>query len=314
MITATKQINVNESCEYFAKMYGINYANKYKREDEIRIDDTVPNLYLRMSYPFDDETKTHNSITLSENYRFTPLPYMPLKTQQERSTIYISGASGSGKSWLINSIIKEYKQHYPNNTVYYITKNNWKTDRSLEPKSMYRFVDVNKFIQYYSNEKNIEEFLLDKNKKYHNSFFVFDDIAALEKISKIHANTLQLIIDIILENKRKASISIAILSHVPSNYKQTALLIREMKQYIFFPGNLQTKSDRILNTYLGLNSKEIEKMINNESKISKWCLIDNDRRLVLTQRSCYMLTSTKPNLDDDFDDVKKTKPRVKISK
>ena len=313
MITATKQINVNESCDYFAKMYGISYKSKYKREDEVTIDDTVPNLYLRMSYPFDDETKTHNSITLSENYRFTVLPYLSLKQQQERSTIYISGASGSGKSYLLNNIIKEYKQHYPNNTVYYITKNDWKADRSLEPKSMYRFVDVNKFIQYYSNEKHIEEFLLDKNKKYYNSFFVFDDIGALEKISKTHADTLQLIIDIILENKRKAGISIAILSHVPSNYKKTALLIREMKQYIFFPGNVQARSDRILNTYLGLSKAEIEKMISVDSQISKWVCIDVARRLVLTQRSAYMLTSPAPEIDDN-DTVKKTKPRVKISK
>ena len=306
MLTATKQINMNESDSYFAKCYKIKYENKYKREHETSIDTTYSPIYLRTAFEsIDDLPKCKTSIELSEEYRFQPLPCIPLKTQQERSTIYISGASGMGKSWLINSIVKDYKKIFPTNKVYYFTKNNAEKDRSLEPKAMYNFINVTKFIETFTkttetktgsytevDEEKIEGFLLDKKGIYDNSFFIFDDIASLEKISKEASRIMQLIIDIILENKRKSQISIAILSHVPSNYKQTALLIREMKQYIAFPSNLQVKSDRILNSYLGLNTEEIRRIVDEDSKISKWIVIDNSRRLILTQRACYFLNST----------------------
>lgn len=301
MFTATKQINPRESKDYICKCYRINYADKYKRENEVTIDKSVPEYYIRTSYYFDDKKKCMDSIELQENYRFLPLPYIPLKSEEERSTIYISGASGKGKSYLLNNIIVEYKKQFKDNKVYYFTKNNYMNDRSLEPKEMYSFVDVNKFLDYYKDKSKIEEFLLDKNKQYHNSFWIFDDVAALEKVSKEASHILNTFIDIILENKRKAKMSIAILSHVPSNYKQTALLIREMKQYYAFPSNLQVKSDRILNAYLGLSSSEIQRIVNEDSKTTTWLCIDNERRIVLTQRKLYHLTSSKMDIMDITD-------------
>ena len=283
---------MQESKDYFCTVYKIKYNDKYKREWEVKKDfsETNPPVFVRTAYDFDDKSKCFKSIELDDEYRILPLPYIPLKSEQERSTIYISGASGKGKSYLINEISEMYHALFPNNKLYFFTKNDWKNDRSLN-KDLYEFVNVGKFIEHYSNEDMLEKFLL--TSEFNNSFFIFDDIAALEKISKEAAHTLQTVIDIILENKRKAQISIAILSHVPTNYKQTALLIREMKQYYLFPGNLQAKSDRILNTYLGLSKKEIGKIVEEDSTDTTWLCVDNERRIIFTQKKIYFLNSKK---------------------
>ena len=296
MVTATKKLNKKESKDYFACIYKIKYKDKYKREWEVTkdISDDDPPVWVRTSYNFDDPAKCFHSLELDDEYRILPLPYIPLKSEQERSTICISGASGKGKSWLINEISEMYKTLWPNNKIYFFTKNDWSNDRSLN-KDIYEFVNVNKFIEKYSSEEALEEFLL--TKEFNDSFFIFDDIAALEKISKVAAHTLQTIIDIILENKRKAQVSIAILSHVPTNYKKTALLIREMKQYYLFPSVLQAKSDRILNTYLGLTRKEIKRIVEDDSTDTTWLCVENERRIIFTQRKIYFLNSKKLQMD-----------------
>ena len=292
MITATKTINMKESKDYFCTIYKIKYADEYQREWEVIKDfsEQNPPVFVRTAYKFDDPTRCVKSIELDDDYRILPLPYIPLKSEQERNTIYIAGASGKGKSYLINEICQMYHALFPDNKLYFFTKNDWKNDRSLN-KKIYQFIDVGKFIEYYSEEEKLEEFLLTED--YNNSFFIFDDIAALEKISKEAAHTLQTIIDIILENKRKAQISIAILSHVPTNYKKTALLIREMKQYYLFPSVLQAKSDRILNAYLGLRRKEIDKIVEDDSTDTTWLCVDNERRIIFTQKKIYFLNNRK---------------------
>lgn len=305
--TSTKAIEEKASKDYFAKIHKIKYKDKYKRENEVVKDYSFKDTYVRLAYEFDNREKVVDKITLAEDYRFLPLPYLPLTTEEDRSCVYISGASGLGKSYLVNEIVTEYKRFYPSNKIYYITKNNASNDRSLSPKDMYKFIDVNKFIDYYSYNENIEEFLLDTKKKFHNSMFIFDDVASMEKIDKVAGKVLNNIMDIILENKRKAKMSICIISHVPSNYKQTALLIREMHSYICFPKTLQVCSDRILNNYLGLSTKEIERIIHDDSKITNWLMIDNKRRLVLTQREIYFLKTKRPILEPKSSGKKRIK-------
>ena len=230
--TLTKTIQKDCSNDYIAICYPVEYKDKYQRENDVEMNFNKPASYLRLSYEFDDQLKTVKEIDLPDNYRFSPLPYIPLKNEQERSVIYLSGGSGGGKSFLINSIITFYKKFFPKNPVYFITKNDWKSDRSLD-KELYTFVNVEKFIEKYSSKEAIEEFLLTKD--YNDSFFVFDDIGASEKISKEADKTLWTIIDIILENKRKAGISIAIISHVPTNYKKNSFANKRNKTIHCFP-------------------------------------------------------------------------------
>ena len=283
----TKKIDNDESCDYIATAYKIKFKDKYKRENEVVVDKSVPYTFLRTAYTFDNPEAQLGDITLPEDYRFELLPYIPLDSQEDRSVIYVSGSSGAGKSYLINNIVKYYKKVFPKNNVYFITKNNWKMDRSLE-HSYYKFLDTEKFIEDFSTPEAREQFLEDPKKVFNNSFFIFDDIGALD-VKKEAKETIWFIINTILENKRKSQISIAIISHVPTDYKKTQLLIREIKQYIIFPQNLQVKSDRLLNSYLGLTRDQLKKIVDEDYKDTLWLSIDIKKRLCLTQRSAYSL-------------------------
>lgn len=283
----TKVVQKKESCDYIASAFKIKFKDQYKRENEVVIDNSVPTTYLRTSYSFDDPKNVFPSVILPEDYRFQLFPYLPLESEEDRSVIYISGASGGGKTWFLNETIKFYKEIYPHNKIYFITKNNWKIDRSLT-HSNYTFLDTEKFIEDFSTPEAKESFLEDKDKVFNNSFFIFDDIGALD-VKKEAKETIWFIINTILENKRKSKISIAIISHVPTDYKRTALLIREIKQYVIFPQNMQVKSDRLLKTYLGLSSKQLKKIVDEDYKDTRWLSIDIKRRVCLTQRSAYPL-------------------------
>lgn len=296
MIAITKTLEKSVSDLYLAYIYRIKYKDEYEREDQVKRDDSCDYLFCRTAvapdfknHKFNDKLQESIDLTKREKdktLRFGLLPLIPIQDQQERDVIYLSGASGGGKTYLLNSIIEFYKARYPNNKVYFITKNNWRQDRSLN-KDLYHFVDVEKFIEKYEDEKNVEEFLKDEDKKYSNSFYVFDDIGALEAIGKTAVKTCWSIINIILENKRKAGISIAVISHVPTNYKQTSLLIRETKKYIVFPSSLQVRSDRFLASYLGLSSDQLKVIVNEKG--TKWVCIDIPKRAVITQRKMYFL-------------------------
>lgn len=283
----TRKIKQEEMSDYIAVAYKINFKDKYEREHEVKRDEDTPYVFLRTAYYFDNKDHRRKEIVLSPEFRFELLPYLPLKTEEERSVFYISGASGKGKTYLLNNIIKYYKQFFPENKVYFITKNNWKVDRSLN-QDYYKFIDPEDLIKNFSTPEAKDRFLLDPKKVFNNSFFIFDDIGAL-KVDKQSMDTIWFIIDAILENKRKSQISIAIISHVPTDYKRTALLIREIKQYIIFPQNMQVKSDRLLKAYLGLEANQLNKIVNDDRKISLWLSIDIQKRVVLTQRSAYFL-------------------------
>lgn len=280
--TYDNEIDFNISSAYFAWSYHVSYKDKYKFENEVINDPTKPIYFWRNAFEDEDKTRDniYDSIELENNMRFLPLPYLPRKTQEERSVFYICGAAGEGKSYLINKICESYNYFYPNNKIYFITSNNYKLDRSLN-QSLYTFLNINSFIDLYSDPDMVMEF--SKTTEFNNSFFVFDDIGVIEHDKK-KSKVVWAIIDTILENKRKNKISIAVISHNGCNYKQTKIIINEIKNYIVYPATKQVMSDRILNDKLGLKKREIDYIVNKSHLTSQWCSIDSKRRILLTQR------------------------------
>lgn len=55
--------------------------------------------------------------TLKEEEQFLPIS----DPNKERSVIYITGQSGSGKSWWVAEWCKRYKQMYKNNNIYLLS-------------------------------------------------------------------------------------------------------------------------------------------------------------------------------------------------
>lgn len=281
--TITKKIENRLKPEYIALAYPIKYKDDIKRENEVTLNDKKDVYYLRLSYEKDDFNKVQSKIELPEDYRFCPLPYLNADEEQERSVLYLSGSSGGGKSFLANMYCDLYHKFYPNNKIYFITSNNWQEDKSLN-KDLYTFLDAKEFISNFMKPEIIADFAT--TTEYNNSMFVFDDIGMFEKLGKNENKAVWAVIDTILENKRKNMISIIVISHIATNYRQTSLLVREAKQYVIFGKNQQTLSDRFLKTYLALNTKQLNYIIGEDSN---WVLIDMKRKIVLSQHNALFL-------------------------
>ena len=87
--------------------------------------------------------------------------------------------------------------------------------------------------------------------QFKDSLLIMDDIGTMRKEPK-KEKQLWLFIDTVLENMHKKNVSIYLITHVPTNYRQTAVLVRELHHYIVYPKAQQVSSDRLLKNYLGL--------------------------------------------------------------
>lgn len=164
-----------------------------------------------------------------------------------------------------------------------------KEDVSLT-HSLYKEININEFLDKLSEEDEDGITGLEKFSKTHDvkkCMFIFDDIAVI-KVDKKKEKMLWLFIDMVLENKRKAEISICVISHISCNYRQTALITREAKNYVFSAKNMQSTSDRMLKSYMGISGKQL-KFIMDHLDDSRWVSINTSTKTVISEFVVYSL-------------------------
>lgn len=280
-----EKFNENHKFDYFAMQFLVKITyDKYNKKKYDIVEEAKPFFIRKANY--DDEDAVDEIRCEKEKYyeeQFMILPKLLMEDEQERDVLYLSASAGSGKSYFVNMFSKIYHMYYPQNDIYFLTLNDFKADKSLDHK-LYKQIDMNDFID--SIQHSQEQFAKD-GKLMANSLIIFDDIGAL-KDDKKREKTVWSFIDTILENKRKSKIGICCISHVPTNYKLTSVLVRETEWYIVFPSNQQVKSDRFLNTYLGLNKKQIHR-ITEEEDHSRWIAIATKKKTVVSQYVIYSL-------------------------
>lgn len=273
-----EKFNKENSHDYFAMLYKIKYNDDREIEKEVKIDPSFNAKFVRKSYK--KESEAVEKIDLTDDnlkcFRLTIVPEI-IRGKDDRDVIYISGSGGSGKSYLVDQINLLY-QKLNNGKTYFFTANDPQKDTSLTHEK-YHFVNLEKFFDQFGADGILDHFSKTSG-LYDNSMLIFDDIGAVK--DKRKKKILWDFIDIVLENKRKNNIYICVISHVPTNYTQTQLIIRETKKYVVYPRNLQVKSDRFLKTYLGLSSKQLNEITDIDN--SKWCCVDVINRILITQR------------------------------
>jgi chromosomal replication initiation ATPase DnaA len=123
-----------------------------------------------------------NKIVLNKS--FETIQQIPNK-QQERQILYITGASGSGKSYYTQLYCSEYKKLYPKNEIYLFSSIN--EDSSIDKiKGLQRFILDDAFLK---EEITAEDFK--------NSMVIFDDTDVISnKALKFKINS---ILNILLE-------------------------------------------------------------------------------------------------------------------
>lgn len=215
-------------------------------------------LYLDMDEKPDTGKKT--KIELPYECRFEILPDCD---KHKRDVLYLSGCSGSGKSYMVRQIVNNYHKLYPKRKVFVVSK--LTEDETLDNcKAPLIRLDPKDFIE---NPPDINSPMLA------NSFVIFDDIDAID--DKAEAQAIQTFLnDIAVTGRRhkegQGCISLAFLTHYITNYKATRLILNEAKHYILYPQSTSTQSlYYILHRYLGMKRDEIRAL----KKLGRWVVI-----------------------------------------
>jgi hypothetical protein len=208
--------------------------------------------------------------------------------KRERDIIYISGRSGSGKSYFIKDYVNNYyKMIHKKRPVYLFSA--LKEDPTIDQiKGLLKINLSNDFLA--DEEISIADFA--------NSCVIFDDSDTLK--SKPIRDKVNHILDEILTTGRHFNITALITKHCPTNGQDTKLILAESHQFVIFPSGLGNRSLKyLLDNYLGLDRDQVKKI---KTQKSRWVCINRATfpLSVVSEKQCFILSN---NDDDDIIDV-----------
>ena len=247
----------------------------------------------------DGKTKTSSIISLDDSGK-AKNPFNELKLQsnqkfqvvgdpkRERDIIYVSGRSGSGKSYFIKDYVNNYyKSLYKKRPVYLFSA--LKEDPTIDQIKGILRIDLNM------------EFLADDDitvADFAKSCVIFDDTDVLK--NKDIRDKVNHILDEILQTGRHHEITCLITKHTPTNGRDTKMILAESHQFVIFVNGLGNKSLKyLLDNYLGLDRAQIMKI---KKQKSRWVSINRSTfpMTVISEKECFVLSN---NDDEDIIDV-----------
>ena len=203
---------------------------------------------------------------------------MPNK-KTERGILYITGSSGSGKSYYTRDYIKEYHITFPKNPVYLFSSLN--DDTTLDKITYLKRIKLD--AKFLNTDFTIEDF--------RNCLVIFDDTDAINnKPMKIK---LQGIANIIMETGRHTRTSFIYTSHIANKGGDTKTILNETHSITFFPNTAGARTMKyLLENSFGLDKHQVKKIKQIGTTKSRWITICKTYPLiVLHQKGAYTLRS-----------------------
>jgi hypothetical protein len=224
-----------------------------------------------------NEDKGENAISVSSSAG-TQFQMIPNYTRNR--VMYITGASGSGKSYYIRSYAKEYKNKYKNNRIWLLSAIQDNTDfksvgaKQLNPSKLMN-LDMEKLVEAVSN-----------------SLIIFDDIDVMNKADRTITYS---ILNKMLEIGRHKNCTICVSNHLATSGLDTRRILNESGSITFFMNNYNKSLRYLLENYLGLEKDTISKL--KKSK-SRWITCFRHYPMVV-------MTQTEAFLPNAFEEIKK---------
>jgi hypothetical protein len=219
----------------------------------------------------DKVLKPFQELKLNENEEFQPIP----NPETERQILYITGASGSGKSYYTKKYCKEYSRIFPKNPIYLFSS--IIEDSSIdEIKGLQR---VKLSPELFDDELTSEDFK--------DSLVIFDDTDCLtEKKMKLKVTG---ILNSILETGRHTNTYCIYTSHLPCAGNDTKRILNEAHAITFFPHSLGGRSLKyLLEGYLGLDKAQIKKI---KGLKSRWAtVLKTYPQIVVSEKEAYLVS------------------------
>ncbi len=225
----------------------------------------------------DSETENEyfgKKIRLSTGSKFQPIPDIT----KEREIDYVTGKSGSGKSYFIGQKAMNYKALNPKKPIYIFSMKN------KDPA-----IDKLGGIRIPINENLIDHPIDIHNEIKGGALIIFDDVNPDTIVDKNLIKAIDILRLKILEYGRSNGVSLMITSHLisPNERKFGRVILNELNNLVIFPlGGSRQQQEYILTKHLGYSNKEADKIL---SMPSRWIQLSNNApQYILTENQCIL--------------------------
>ena len=232
------------------------------------------------------------------------MPYrQAINKNTERQILYVTGPSGSGKSWFTKQFIEDYHKAYPKRPVYVFsaltccaTLDKLKYLKRIKIKeSKFLGMELNAIdfknslvkakslsfsccatldkLKYLKRIKIKESKFLNMELNavdFKDSLVIFDDCDCI--VNKLMKEKVMDILNSILETGRHESVSVVFTSHLATAGNMTKRILNEAHAIVIYPANMGTRQLKyLLAEYLGFSKAEIKKV---KKTNGRWCSIN----------------------------------------
>lgn len=195
-------------------------------------------------------TKKKNTMTKIVTSR-EKLSYIP--NSETRETLYVSGPSGSGKSYFAANYATKYQKLFGNPIYLFSTKDE---DGVLDEIKGLKRIPIN---------ENMLEAEIDY-KIFADSLCIFDDVDSLENRKPL-AKVVWGLRDTLLQNARSINTYVISTVHNTFGYLPTRTSLNESQLVVFFPGNgSDTYIEKYLKTRGGLGKDTVKWILSIRSR------------------------------------------------
>lgn len=196
---------------------------------------------------------------------------------------YIAGPAGSGKSYYVGRLLKNFRKVCPKKKIYIFS------DVDVDPE----LDSIGNITRFKLDEKLIDKKPIDVT-LFADSVCVFDDIDSIQNpklytvVSKLRDALLRRGRHIGNGSEEESGVSVIVTAHLMSNYKDTRIILNECNAITFFPKSGATDAIKyVLKKYVGMSKDNINKVFDLPSR---WTTVfKNCPQYVMYSKGLYLL-------------------------
>jgi len=221
----------------------------------------------------DDKEKVSNYFEEYKCLKGETMQQIPVK-QRQRDVLFISGASGSGKSTFSRFYIEQYHKMYKKRPVYVFSY--FQEDPSLDSLKYLKRIPLDS--KFVSTSLELEDFK--------QSLCLFDDIDCVR--SKPIRDKLLNILHSLLELARHVECTVLYLSHLSTKGHETRTILNECGSCTIFPKNMNSRAFKyLLESYFGMDKHQIKRI--KQLKSRAVTIVKTYPNIVIYSGGCYVL-------------------------
>lgn len=202
----------------------------------------------------------------------------PTRAGGARDVVFVSGRSGSGKSYWAAEFCKKYNDlHGDERPIALVSA--LAHDQQFDALGFVRRIKLDSLLE---RPLSLEEFP-------RGGLLVVDDVEAATKAQEA---AIEQMLTTVLTMGRHAQLSVLVLKHLTSDYRRTRLLLHESTLLVMFPaGCAASQMQHVLSYHAGMDKEQIKRV---RRLPSRWVAIRTSYPgLVFYSGGCYLTNSER---------------------